>query len=148
MAALRRCSRPIAWLNPMLGWRGYEPVARGMAAALPHRVREVIAVLGHDHARVGAALAELPVRIVVNDEYALGHMSSVRAGIAAIPNDPAAILVARSPTSLPSSRRMSTSWSTPSSPRRSRRSWCPCIAGSAATLSCCPACTFFGAAGG
>ena len=31
----RRCRR-IVWLNPMLGWPGYEPVARGMAEALPH----------------------------------------------------------------------------------------------------------------
>jgi uncharacterized protein len=36
MAALRKRARRIVWLNPMLGWRGYEPVARGMAAALPH----------------------------------------------------------------------------------------------------------------
>jgi uncharacterized protein len=36
MTALRRRARRILWLNPMLGWRGYEPVARGMAAALPH----------------------------------------------------------------------------------------------------------------
>jgi len=31
----RRCRR-IVWLNPMLGWEGYEPSARGMQAALPH----------------------------------------------------------------------------------------------------------------
>ena len=31
----RRCRR-IVWLNPMIGWEGYEPSARGMAAALPH----------------------------------------------------------------------------------------------------------------
>ncbi|HSA82807.1 MAG TPA: VWA domain-containing protein, partial [Geminicoccaceae bacterium] len=36
LAALRRRARRIVWLNPMLGWQGYEPVARGMAAALPH----------------------------------------------------------------------------------------------------------------
>jgi uncharacterized protein with von Willebrand factor type A (vWA) domain len=36
MTALRRRARRIVWLNPMLGWRGYEPVACGMAAALPH----------------------------------------------------------------------------------------------------------------
>jgi uncharacterized protein with von Willebrand factor type A (vWA) domain len=36
MAALRRRARRIVWLNPMLGWGGYEPVARGMTAALPH----------------------------------------------------------------------------------------------------------------
>ncbi len=26
----------MVWLNPMIGWRGYEPVAGGMAAALDH----------------------------------------------------------------------------------------------------------------
>jgi uncharacterized protein len=36
MAALRRWCRRIVWLNPMLGWAAYEPVARGMAEALPH----------------------------------------------------------------------------------------------------------------
>ena len=32
----RRCRR-IVWLNPMIGWEGYEPSARGMQAALPLR---------------------------------------------------------------------------------------------------------------
>ena len=31
----RRCRR-IVWLNPMIGWDGYEPTARGMQAALPY----------------------------------------------------------------------------------------------------------------
>ena len=31
----RRCKR-IVWLNPMIGWEGYAPEARGMQAALPH----------------------------------------------------------------------------------------------------------------
>jgi uncharacterized protein with von Willebrand factor type A (vWA) domain len=30
----RRCRR-IVWLNPMIGWEGYAPSARGMQAALP-----------------------------------------------------------------------------------------------------------------
>lgn len=36
LAALRRRGCRIVWLNPLLGWAGYEPVARGMAEALPH----------------------------------------------------------------------------------------------------------------
>jgi uncharacterized protein len=36
LRALRRRARRVVWLNPMLGWQGYQPVARGMAAALPH----------------------------------------------------------------------------------------------------------------
>jgi uncharacterized protein with von Willebrand factor type A (vWA) domain len=33
---LRRMSHRLIWLNPLLGSAGYEPVTRGMAAALPH----------------------------------------------------------------------------------------------------------------
>ena len=36
MAQLRRRSKRIVWLNPMIGWAGYEPVAQGMTAALPY----------------------------------------------------------------------------------------------------------------
>ena len=36
MAALARRCRRIAWLNPMMGWEGYQPLAAGMQAALPH----------------------------------------------------------------------------------------------------------------
>jgi uncharacterized protein with von Willebrand factor type A (vWA) domain len=36
MKQLRRRTKRIIWLNPLLGWRDYEPVAQGMSAALPH----------------------------------------------------------------------------------------------------------------
>jgi uncharacterized protein with von Willebrand factor type A (vWA) domain len=36
MAALGKRARHIVWLNPLLGWQGYQPIAGGMAAALPH----------------------------------------------------------------------------------------------------------------
>lgn len=36
MARLARRCRRIVWLNPMMGWDGYEPEAAGMKAALPH----------------------------------------------------------------------------------------------------------------
>jgi len=35
MRRLARLARRIVWLNPMLGWEGYAPSARGMQAALP-----------------------------------------------------------------------------------------------------------------
>jgi uncharacterized protein len=35
MAQLRRRCRRIIWLNPLIGWEGYRPQARGMQAALP-----------------------------------------------------------------------------------------------------------------
>ena len=33
---LRGRAKRLIWLNPLLGWEGYEPVARGMEAAMPH----------------------------------------------------------------------------------------------------------------
>ena len=36
MQRLARRARRIVWLNPLLGWRDYEPTARGMQAALPY----------------------------------------------------------------------------------------------------------------
>lgn len=36
MRRLRRRCRRIAWLNPLIGWQGYTPEARGMQAALPY----------------------------------------------------------------------------------------------------------------
>jgi uncharacterized protein with von Willebrand factor type A (vWA) domain len=33
---LRRSAHRLIWLNPLLGSKGYEPLTRGMAAALPH----------------------------------------------------------------------------------------------------------------
>jgi uncharacterized protein with von Willebrand factor type A (vWA) domain len=35
MRDLRRRCRRIVWLNPMIGWEGFTPSARGMQAALP-----------------------------------------------------------------------------------------------------------------
>ena len=36
MRAVRRRVQKILWLNPLLGLKDYQPVTRGMAAALPH----------------------------------------------------------------------------------------------------------------
>ncbi|WP_172329123.1 VWA domain-containing protein [Mangrovicoccus sp. HB161399] len=36
LARIRRRAGRIIWLNPLLGWQGYAPVAAAMAAALPH----------------------------------------------------------------------------------------------------------------
>src|SRR5262249_31229820 len=36
LSAIRRRSRQIVWLNPLLGMEEYRPATRGMSAALPH----------------------------------------------------------------------------------------------------------------
>ncbi|WIY26578.1 vWA domain-containing protein [Parasedimentitalea psychrophila] len=36
LAKLKKRGCKIIWLNPLKGWAGYQPIAQGMAAALPH----------------------------------------------------------------------------------------------------------------
>ncbi len=36
LARLKKRARRLIWLNPLAGWDNYEPVARGMAEAMPH----------------------------------------------------------------------------------------------------------------
>lgn len=62
-----------------------EPIVRRAARTLVDaHVDPVISVLGHEATRVGDALADLPVRTVVNDDYRSGQASSVRTGIEAV----------------------------------------------------------------
>lgn len=36
LARLKKRARRLVWLNPLIGWKDYQPVARGMAAAMPY----------------------------------------------------------------------------------------------------------------
>ena len=59
--------------NKLLIDVGGQPMVRRVAATLlDSRVREVTAVLGYDRARVAAALAGLPLRVVVDGGVRLG----------------------------------------------------------------------------
>ena len=49
MARLQRSAYRVIWLNPLKSHEGYEPLARGMAAALPHT----------DHFLAGSSLRSL-----------------------------------------------------------------------------------------
>ena len=55
-------------------------VAQSMLAAGVH---DVVVVLGHCADQVAAAVAGLPIRAVVNADYAAGRSSSLRCGLAA-----------------------------------------------------------------
>lgn len=57
MDSLRRQSHALIWLNPLLGIEGYEPTARGMAAALKHV--DVFAP-AHDLASLWQLVSTLP----------------------------------------------------------------------------------------
>jgi uncharacterized protein with von Willebrand factor type A (vWA) domain len=49
MARLRRCAHRVVWLNPLAADPRYEPLTRGMRAALPHV----------DHLLAGNSIASL-----------------------------------------------------------------------------------------
>ena len=36
MKRLKKRVRRLVWINPLIGWRDYAPIARGMAAAMPY----------------------------------------------------------------------------------------------------------------
>ncbi len=81
-------------LNKMLAEIGGKPLVRIAAEqALASRAKPVIVVTGHQREQVEAALAGLPVRFVHNPDYADGLGTSLRTGIAAVPQEAGGAIV-------------------------------------------------------
>jgi len=75
-------------VNKMIAEIGGKPLVRIAAEqALASRAAPVIVVTGHQRERIEAALAGLSVRFVHNPDYAEGLGNSLKAGIAAVPED-------------------------------------------------------------
>jgi molybdenum cofactor cytidylyltransferase len=73
-------------VNKMIAEIGGKPLVRiAVEQAIASRASPVIVVTGHQRERVEAALAGLPVRFVHNPDYAEGLGTSLKAGIAAVP---------------------------------------------------------------
>ncbi len=73
-------------VNKMIAEIGGKPLVRIAAEqALASRAAPVIVVTGHQRERIEAALAGLPVRFVHNPEYGDGLGTSLKVGIAAVP---------------------------------------------------------------
>jgi uncharacterized protein len=66
MARLARCSHRLIWLNPLKAHPGYEPLTRGMQAALPHV----------DHFMAGNSLASLEELAYTLDLLSAGRPSA------------------------------------------------------------------------
>ena len=81
--------------KPLLPWERGQPVIEAIVARLVAlRLAEIMVVTGHRAGAVARAVSHLPVRIVHNAEYKEGEMlSSVQAGLRALPEDTAACLV-------------------------------------------------------
>jgi molybdenum cofactor cytidylyltransferase len=75
-------------VNKLIAEIGGKPLVRiAVEQALASRASPVIVVTGHERERVEAALNGLPVRVVHNPDYAKGLGTSLKAGIAAVPDD-------------------------------------------------------------
>ncbi len=68
-------------------------VVHAAEAALAAGAEPVLVVIGHDGARVHAALADLPVGRVENPDYSAGMGRSLATAVAALPAEPAGLLV-------------------------------------------------------
>jgi molybdenum cofactor cytidylyltransferase len=72
---------------------GKAMIARVVDNALASAARPVIVVTGHREAEIRAALGGRPVRFVTAADYADGLSASLRAGIAAVPEEAAGALI-------------------------------------------------------
>ena len=66
---------------------------RALSVALAARLDPLLVVVGHEADRVQAALAGTPARPVLNPDYARGLNTSLRTGIAALPDGVAGAVV-------------------------------------------------------
>lgn len=88
-------SRRMAGVNKLLlEINGVPLVKRTLFTLSGAGIDELAIVLGHDADRIEPLLADFPVRIVRNPDYAAGQMTSVHAGLAALEGDFDAVIVA------------------------------------------------------
>ncbi len=81
-------------VNKMLAQIGGKPLVRIAAEqAVASRAHPVIVVTGHEREKVESVLRGLPVRLVHNPDYADGLGTSLKTGIAAVPEDSDAVIV-------------------------------------------------------
>jgi molybdenum cofactor cytidylyltransferase len=74
--------------NKLLAAIGEKPVvARVAETALASAARPIVVVTGFAHRRIAEALRGLDIVFVHNPDFALGLSTSLRAGLAALPND-------------------------------------------------------------
>jgi molybdenum cofactor cytidylyltransferase len=80
--------------KPLIERDGVPLVRRVVEALLGAGIGEIVVVVGHRADQVAWAVTDLPVRIVVNEAYAAGHVTSLRKGLIDLPESVGATLVA------------------------------------------------------
>lgn len=87
-------SRRMGGPNKLLETLGSKPLVRRVVEqVLASKASPVVVVTGHEQERVAQALAGLPVRFAHNPRYADGLSTSVKTGIAALPEEADAALI-------------------------------------------------------
>jgi CTP:molybdopterin cytidylyltransferase MocA len=80
--------------KPLIERDGVPLVRRVAQSLLDAGVGEVVVVVGHRSDEVAWAVNDLPVLVVVNDDYAAGHARSLRMGLAAMSESVTAVMIA------------------------------------------------------
>lgn len=87
-------SRRMGTQKLLLPWAGTTVVGHIVDELVLSAIGRIIVVVGHQGPLVTAELADRPVHVVENPDYRSGMLSSVRCGLAALPHQCAAALVA------------------------------------------------------
>ena len=80
--------------KPLIERDGVPLVRRVVQALLGAGVGEIVVVVGHRADEVAWVVADLPVRVVVNEAYSAGHVTSLRKGLVDLPESVGATLIA------------------------------------------------------
>lgn len=88
------CSRRMGAQKLLLPFGGKTVIAHIVDELLASAIDEVYVVAGHQAKRISWELSGRPVSVVTNSNYKSGMLSSVRCGLAALPQQCKAILVA------------------------------------------------------
>lgn len=79
--------------KPLIERDGVPLVRRAVQALLGAGVGEIVVVVGHRADKVAWVVTDLPVRVVVNEAYSAGHVTSLRKGLVDLPESVGATLV-------------------------------------------------------
>lgn len=78
----------------LLTVQGRPLVRRTAQVLLASRICDMVAVLGHEAEEVRGILEDLPLEVVVNEDYAQGQMTSVYRGLQALTGDYDGVMIA------------------------------------------------------
>ena len=80
--------------KPLIERDGVPLVRRVVQALLEAGVEEVVVMAGHRADDVAWVVTDLPVRVMVNEAYSAGHVSSLRKGLVELPESVTVTLIA------------------------------------------------------